>query len=140
MVKLCKSCPISNLKSIVGPASKLHLTVLVVKREPSDVNWTGGFENTFIIRFYSLEVFHIKKCFTGRDVGALPSTGHHHVGLVSRVERFAGAETTNISVVTCQATTVLYRLLQQGRKCKWSVLLFVLGKYFVFKPNSQLIY
>ena len=36
---------------------------------------------------------------TGRDVGALAGTGHHHVGLVSRVERFAGAETTNISVV-----------------------------------------
>ena len=88
----------SNLKSIIGPAPKLHLTVLVVKWEPSDVNWTGGFENTWIIRFYSLEVLRIKKCFTGRDVGALASTGHHHVGLVSRVERFAGTETTNIKL------------------------------------------
>ena len=32
----------SHLKTIVGPASKLHLAVLVVKREPRDVNQAGG--------------------------------------------------------------------------------------------------
>ena len=31
-----------HLKTIVGPASKLHLAVLVVKREPCDVNEAGG--------------------------------------------------------------------------------------------------
>ena len=31
-----------HLKTIVGPASELHLTVLVVEREPCDVNQAGG--------------------------------------------------------------------------------------------------
>ena len=37
-------CLIVYLKSIVGPASKLHITILIIEREPSDVNLTGGFE------------------------------------------------------------------------------------------------
>ena len=31
----------SHFKSIVSPAAKLHLTILIIKREPSDIYWTG---------------------------------------------------------------------------------------------------
>ena len=34
-----------HLKTIVCPASKFHLAVLVVKREPRDVNKAGGLKN-----------------------------------------------------------------------------------------------
>ena len=107
-----KSCPISNLKSIVGPASKLHLTILVIKREPSDVNWTGGFENTSIIRFYCLEVFRIKKCY--RE--GCRCTGQHW-----SPPRWSGKSSRKIrwhwnnkwetgKHISCQASTVLQYL------------------------------
>ena len=64
---------LSYLKPIVSPAPKLHLTVLVVKREPSDVDWTRRLEDA---RW---------------DVGAQACTGDHHVGCVRWVEWFAGA-------------------------------------------------
>ena len=57
-----------NLKSIIGPAPKLHLTVLVVKREPGNVDGTAGFE------------------YPGRNVGTQSRAGHHHVRLVGGVE------------------------------------------------------
>ena len=41
-----------HLKSVIRPAAKLHVAVLVVKGEPSDVDLAGGLEDA------------------GRDVGA----------------------------------------------------------------------
>ena len=67
--KLNKKC---NLKTIVGPATKLHLTGLIIKREPGDINGTGGLEHA---RWY---------------VGTQPLTGHHNVGRICRVECLAG--------------------------------------------------
>ena len=37
---------ITHFKSIVSPAAKLHLTVLIVKWEPRDVDWTRGHEDS----------------------------------------------------------------------------------------------
>ena len=58
----------SDLKAIICPATKLHLTVLIIKREPSDVNRAGGFEDA------------------RRNVGAQTIIGHHHVSGVGRVK------------------------------------------------------
>ena len=62
------------LESVVGPAPKLHLTVLVIEREPGDVNFTGGHEDA---RW---------------DVGAAPAARHHHIRGVRPIKCFAGAE------------------------------------------------
>ena len=62
----------TNLESIVGPAPKLHLTVLVIKRKPGYVNGTGRHEDT---RGY---------------VGAGALTGHHNIGGVGRIKCFTG--------------------------------------------------
>ena len=50
--KLIQSTKHIYLKSIVRPAAKLHLTVLVIEGEPGDVDLAGGLEHA------------------GRDVGA----------------------------------------------------------------------
>ena len=34
-----------HLKAVIRPTSELHLAVLVIKREPSDVDGTGGHED-----------------------------------------------------------------------------------------------
>ena len=36
---------ITHFKSIVSPAAKLHLAVLIVKRKPCDVDWTRRHED-----------------------------------------------------------------------------------------------
>ena len=43
----------SHLKTIVRPASELHLAVLVVKREPRDVDQAGGLKK---------KTSHVTKC------------------------------------------------------------------------------
>ena len=53
-----------HLETVVGPAAKLHLTVLVVEGEPGDVDLARGHEDA------------------GRDVLAVTGTAHHHVRLV----------------------------------------------------------
>lgn len=37
----------SYVESVVSPASKLERTILVIEWEPSDVNLTGGFEDSW---------------------------------------------------------------------------------------------
>ena len=64
-------CSATNLKSVVGPAAKLHLTVLVVKREPSDVNWTGRHKDS------------------GWNIGAHALVRDHNVGGVGSIKGFA---------------------------------------------------
>ena len=64
----------THIKPIVCPAAKLHLAVLVIKREPSDVNLTGGLEDAWW------------------DVGALPITCDHHISLISSIKSFTGTE------------------------------------------------
>ena len=69
-----------HLKPVVGPAAKLHLTVLVVEGEPGDVDLAGGHEDA------------------GGDVGAEAVAGHHHVGWVGSIEQFAGTAHGNIAL------------------------------------------
>ena len=63
------------LEPIVCPTSKLHLTVLVIKREPGNVNRTGGFKDA------------------RRNIGAQASACHHHVGGVGGVKGLTCADT-----------------------------------------------
>ena len=63
------------LKSVVRPASKLHITALVIERKPGDVNGTRGLEHA------------------RGDVGAQPLAGHNNIGREGGVKRFACTET-----------------------------------------------
>ena len=63
----------SYLESIISPASKLHITVLIIKWEPGDVYLAGGLEDA------------------GRDVGAAARVRHHHVGRVGPVKLLVSA-------------------------------------------------
>jgi hypothetical protein len=60
--------PGTHHKPVVGPRSELHGTLLVVEREPGDVDLAGAFEDA------------------GRDVIATAVVAHHHVRLVSVVK------------------------------------------------------
>ena len=64
----------SYLKSIVGPASKLHITILIIEREPSDVNLTGGFE------------------YSRRNVSTAALVRHNNVGWESSIKLLVSAE------------------------------------------------
>ena len=44
---------VTHLEAIVGPAPELHLAVLVIKREPGDVNLTRGLEDPLSILNHS---------------------------------------------------------------------------------------
>ena len=60
--------------SIVGPAPKLHVALLVVKREPSDVNFASRLE------------------YSGWDVGTAPVTLDHHIGRKCSIKSFISTE------------------------------------------------
>ena len=62
------------LKSIVGPASKLHITILVIEGEPSDINLTGGFE------------------YSRRNISTPSLVGHHDVSWESSIKLLISAE------------------------------------------------
>ena len=66
------------LESIICPASKLHITVLVIKREPCDVNLTRGLENT------------------RRNVGTAPSISHHHIGREGAIKLLISTATISV--------------------------------------------
>ena len=66
-------CTGTHHKAVVGPRSELHGTLLVVEREPGDVDLAGALEDT------------------GRDVSAAAVVPDHHVGLERVVEPFMGA-------------------------------------------------
>ena len=38
----------SYLETIVGPAAKLHLAILIIKREPRDIHWTTRHEDACV--------------------------------------------------------------------------------------------
>ena len=67
---LLQCFPYNYLEAVIGPTSKLHLTVLVIEGEPRDVDLAGGHEDA------------------GWDVGALALVCHHHVGRVRPVKCF----------------------------------------------------
>ena len=67
---LSQCFPHNYLKPVVGPTSKLHLTILIIEREPGDVDLAGGHEDP------------------GGDVGALSLMGDHHVSWVGSVKGF----------------------------------------------------
>ena len=62
------------LKSIVGPASKLHITILVIEREPSDVNLTCGFE------------------YSWRNISTTSCVCHHYIGWEGSIKLLISAE------------------------------------------------
>ena len=66
--------PERHLEAIVCPATELHITILVIKGEPGDINGTGRHEDA------------------RRNVGAETLVGNHHVGWVGRVKSFAGTK------------------------------------------------
>ena len=75
-----KSLLIGYLETIVGPAAKLHLTVLIVEGEPSDVYLTSGHEDPW------------------RDVGAKSFTRHHHVCWIRPVKCLACTENKSLTL------------------------------------------
>ena len=85
------------IESVVGPTSKLQQTVLVVKREPGDVNLTRRFENPWAKKN---KHFHYKTIrnqeYTWGNVGAHPATRDHHIGLISSIKRLARAAALQI--------------------------------------------
>ena len=64
---------VPHLKPVIRPASELHLAVLVVEGEPGDVDLAGGHEDA------------------GRDVGAQPLVGNHHISRVGPIKGFTRA-------------------------------------------------
>ena len=64
----------THLESVIRPAAKLHVAVLVVEGEPGDVDGAGG-----------------EKDARG-DVGAEAVGGDHHVGWVGSVKCLTGTE------------------------------------------------
>ena len=64
---------IPDLEAVVSPASKLHVTVLVIEGEPSYVNGARGHEDA------------------RGDVGAETLTRDHHIGGVGCVKCLTGA-------------------------------------------------
>ena len=62
------------LEAVVCPATKLHVAVLIVEREPRNVDLAGRFEDP------------------GRDVSASAAVVDHHVDWVRPVEGLVGAE------------------------------------------------
>ena len=62
------------LKSIVGPASELHITILIIEWEPSNVNLTSRFENS------------------RRNVSTTSCICHHDIGWECSIELLIGTE------------------------------------------------
>ena len=62
-----------HLESVIRPAAKLHVAVLVVKGEPGDVDLAGGLEDA------------------RRDVGAHPLAGYNHVCVIRPVKSLISA-------------------------------------------------
>ena len=60
------------LESVVGPRSEFQLALLIIEREPGDVDLAGAAEDA------------------GRDVIAAAVAAHHHVRLVRAVEFLIG--------------------------------------------------
>lgn len=65
---------LTYLKTVIRPRAKLHLTALIVEREPRDVDLACRLENT------------------GRYVQATAVIPHHHVRRVRSVESLVGTE------------------------------------------------
>ena len=60
------------LESVVGPRSEFQLALLIIEREPGDVDLAGAAEDA------------------GRDVIAAAVAAHHHIRLVRAVEFLIG--------------------------------------------------
>ena len=73
----------SYLESIISPASKLHITSLFIKWEPSNVNFAGGLEDA------------------RGDVGTHALVGHHNISVVCTIKGFV-----------CTKNKDLYKLLK----------------------------
>ena len=64
----------THLESVIRPAAKLHVAVLVVEGEPSDVDLAGGLEDA------------------GGDVGAAPRVCHDHIGREGAIKLLISTE------------------------------------------------
>ena len=79
--KLIQSTKHIYLKSIVRPAAKLHLTVLVIEGEPGDVDLAGGHEDA------------------RGDVCTTTTARHHHVCWISSIKSFTCTENEIINFI-----------------------------------------
>lgn len=61
------------LVTVVGPATKLHITFLVVEREPGDVNFASRLKDTW------------------RDIQAIAIAAYNHVCWISSIKGFVSA-------------------------------------------------
>ena len=61
---------VTYIKSIVGPASKLHVAVLIVKWKPGDVDLTCRFE------------------YTRRDIGTSTIACYNNIGWIGSIKSF----------------------------------------------------
>ena len=75
-------CLIVYLKSIVGPASELHITILIIEWEPSNVNLTSRFENS------------------RRNVSTTSCICHHDIGWECSIELLIGTEIFELTKAT----------------------------------------
>ena len=80
----------THIKSVVSPASKLEIAILVVEGKPSDVYLAGGLEDA------------------RRDVGASSAACHNYVRLIRSVKRFACAACVNNTFYFNQKIKLLF--------------------------------
>ena len=69
------------LEPIIGPATELHITVLVIEGEPGDVDLAGGHEDA------------------RGDVCTTTTAGHHHVCWISSIKSFTCTENEIINFI-----------------------------------------
>ena len=93
----------SHLKTIVRPASELHLAVLVVKREPRDVDQTGGLKKIKSCHKMSQRGTYLE--YSWGDVRAVALIGDDHICRIRPVKllvRAATGENCQMSASLCQ--------------------------------------
>ena len=92
----------SHLKTIVRPASELHLAVLVVKREPRDVDQAGGLKKkTSHCHKMSQRGTYLE--YSWGDIRAVAFIGDHHICRIRPVKLLVRAAT----VENCQMSASL---------------------------------
>ena len=78
---LLQCFPYNYLEAVIGPTSKLHLTVLVIEGEPGDVDLAGGHEDA------------------RGDVCTTTTARHHHVCWISSIKSFTCTENEIVNFI-----------------------------------------
>ena len=83
VVKFEEQVVVEYLKSVVGPTTKFHFALLFIKREPSDVNLTGAFKNSWRDVIATAVISYDDICRV-RPVEPLIGTGNSHRNIISK--------------------------------------------------------